>query len=168
MLAKQIWRLLCEPDSLCARVLKARYYPDDKLLKARMKSGSSYTWQSLLAGLECFKQGYFWRVGDGTQVNIWEDNWILGSHNLKVQMSRGNNIITTVDDLINPVDTIWDSDLVKSILWPIDVNRILQIPLTLGREDCVAWHYNRNVMFCMKSAYHCQWKSKYDPRIHTL
>jgi hypothetical protein len=83
-------------------------------------------------------------------------------------MSRGNNIITTVDDLINPVDTIWDVDLVKSIFWPIDVNRILQIPLTLGREDCVAWHYNRNVMFCLKSAYHCQWKSKYDPRIHTL
>jgi hypothetical protein len=23
-------------------------------------------------------------------------------------------------------------------------------------------------MFCLKSAYHCQWKSKYDPRIHTL
>ena len=55
MLAKQIWRLLCELDSLCARVLKAWYYPDGKLLKARMKGGSSYTWQSLLAGLECFK-----------------------------------------------------------------------------------------------------------------
>jgi hypothetical protein len=43
MLAKQVWRLLCDPDSLCARVLLARYYPDGKLLNARMKSGSSYT-----------------------------------------------------------------------------------------------------------------------------
>ena len=124
MLAKQIWRLLCETDSLCARVLKARYYPDGKLLKARMKSGSSYTWQSPLAGLECFKQGYIWRVGDGTQINIWENNWIPGSHNLKVQTARGNNIITTVDDLINPVDATWDVDLVKSFFWPVDVNRI--------------------------------------------
>jgi hypothetical protein len=40
MLAKQVWRLLREPDSLCARVLRARYYPDGKLLNAKMKSGS--------------------------------------------------------------------------------------------------------------------------------
>jgi len=107
--------MLCEQDSLCARVLKAWYYPDGKLLKARMKGGSSYTWQSILAGLECFKQGYIWRVGDGTQINIWENNWIPGSHNLKVQTARGNTIITTVDDLINPADATWDVDLVKSI-----------------------------------------------------
>lgn len=43
MLAKQVWRLLSEPDSLCARVLRARYYPNGKLLKARMKSGCLYT-----------------------------------------------------------------------------------------------------------------------------
>jgi len=58
MLAKQVWRLLREPDSLCAKVLRARYYPDGKLLNAKMKSGSSYTWQSILAGLDCFKLGY--------------------------------------------------------------------------------------------------------------
>jgi hypothetical protein len=40
-------------------------------LKAKLKSGSSYTWQSALAGLECFKQGYIWRVGDGTQIKIY-------------------------------------------------------------------------------------------------
>jgi hypothetical protein len=60
MLAKQVWRLLHEPESLYARVLRARYYPDGKLLNARMKAGSSYTWQSVLAGLQCFKLGYIW------------------------------------------------------------------------------------------------------------
>jgi hypothetical protein len=58
MLAKQVWRLLHELESSCARVLRACYYPDGKLLNARMKVGSSYTWQSVLAGLECFKLGY--------------------------------------------------------------------------------------------------------------
>jgi hypothetical protein len=124
MLAKQVWRLLREPDSLCARVLRARYYPDGKLLNAKMKSGSSYTWQSILAGLDCFKLGYIWRVGDGTQIKIWEDNWIPGSHDMKIQTRRGNNLVSSVDELINPVTATWDEDLVRSIL-EIDANRIL-------------------------------------------
>ncbi|PVH34268.1 hypothetical protein PAHAL_8G182700 [Panicum hallii] len=146
-LAKQVWRLLRDPESLCARVLRARYYPDGKLLNARMKGGSSYTWQSILAGLDCFKLGYIWRVGDGTQIKIWEDNWIPGSHNMKVQTRRGNNLLSTVDELINPVVASWDVDLVRSIFEHIDANPILQIPITTGREDCVAWHYNRNGLF---------------------
>jgi len=155
MLAKQVWRLLCDPDSLCARVLRARYYPDGNLLKARIKSGSSYTWQSVLAGLDCFKQGYIWRVGDGSQINIWEDHWIPGSHNLKIQTARGNNLVSTVDELINPVTSSWDVDLVKAIFWPVDAYRILQIPLTSRREDLVAWHFNRSDRFSVRSAYHC-------------
>jgi hypothetical protein len=137
MLAKQVWRLLCYPDSLCARVLRARYYPDGKLLNARMKSGSSYTWQSILAGLKCFKLGYVWRVGDGRQIKIWEDNWIPGSHNIKIQTVRGNNLVTTVDELINPINSTWDEDLLKAIFWPTDVYRILQIPICSSREDSV-------------------------------
>ncbi|GJM86970.1 hypothetical protein PR202_ga02878 [Eleusine coracana subsp. coracana] len=55
LLAKQVWRLMFEPKSLCARVLHAKYYPDGNLLNAKPKQGSSYTWQSVLASLECFK-----------------------------------------------------------------------------------------------------------------
>jgi hypothetical protein len=76
MLAKQCWRLLKEPDSLCARVLRARYYPDGNLLQAKLKSGSSYTWQSVLYGIQTFNSGCIWRVGEGEQINIWEDPWI--------------------------------------------------------------------------------------------
>lgn len=161
LLAKQVWRLLSEPNSLCARALRARYYPDGKLLNARLKSGSSYTWQSIIAGLECFKRGYIWRVGDGTQINIWEDHWIPSSHNMKVQTLRGNNLITRVDELINPVTGTWDEDLIKALFWDIDVNRILQIPLRQGREDVVAWHYNKNGYFSAGSAYHLQWNHKF-------
>jgi hypothetical protein len=47
MLEKQVWRLLCEPESLCSRVLKARYFPSNDLLNAELKKGSSYTCQSI-------------------------------------------------------------------------------------------------------------------------
>jgi len=44
MLAKQVWRLLLELNSLHARVLRAKYYPDGRLLRAKAKTGSSFTW----------------------------------------------------------------------------------------------------------------------------
>ena len=44
--AKQAWRLVDDPDSLCAMFLKARYYPTGDLLNVESKNGSSFTWQN--------------------------------------------------------------------------------------------------------------------------
>jgi hypothetical protein len=73
MLAKQCWRLLEDLNSLCARVLRACYYPNGNLLKAKLKSGSSFTWQSVLYGIQNFNRGCIWRVGEGDQINMWND-----------------------------------------------------------------------------------------------
>jgi hypothetical protein len=54
ILAKRCWRLMEQPDSLRARVIRARYYPDGNLLKAKLKSGSSYTWQKCDIWFTCF------------------------------------------------------------------------------------------------------------------
>jgi hypothetical protein len=59
MLAKQISRLINDPDSLCAQFLKAKYYPDGDIMKAGPKAGCSFTWRSLLAGLTTFKRGTY-------------------------------------------------------------------------------------------------------------
>jgi hypothetical protein len=68
MLAKQVWRLI--PDSLCAQVLRSKYYPDGDILKVGPKAGSSFTWQSIISGITTFKRGYVWRVGDGESIDI--------------------------------------------------------------------------------------------------
>lgn len=57
MLAKQEWRLLTNPNSLCARVLTARYYPDGDVLKAKPKNNMLYTWRSILAGVDLLNKG---------------------------------------------------------------------------------------------------------------
>jgi hypothetical protein len=76
MLAKQAWRLLDNPNSLCGRVLKARYFPDSSILEATATPGISYTWRSLLKGVELLKEGLIWRIGDGTQINLLSDPWL--------------------------------------------------------------------------------------------
>ena len=77
MLARQGWRLIVELDSLCAQVLRAKYYPNGDLLGVKEKSGISYSWRSLIRGLKALNNGLIWRVGDGTNINIWTDPWIL-------------------------------------------------------------------------------------------
>jgi hypothetical protein len=42
MLSRQGWWLLEAPDTLCAQVLKARYYPTTSVLEAQVKEGISY------------------------------------------------------------------------------------------------------------------------------
>ena len=37
LLAKQAWRLIDNPDSLCGTVLKAKYFPSGDLLNAKLK-----------------------------------------------------------------------------------------------------------------------------------
>ena len=48
MLARQAWRLLVCPDSLCAQVLKAKYFPNGSILQCEARDGISYTWRSIL------------------------------------------------------------------------------------------------------------------------
>ena len=50
MLAKQSWRLQKNPDSLCARVLKTKYFANSSVLDAMPKSNMSYTWRRFSGG----------------------------------------------------------------------------------------------------------------------
>ena len=74
LLAKQAWRLLVHPDSLCAKLMKAKYYPHGHILDTVFPQSASVTWQGIMHGLELLKNGVIWRVGDGSSINIWRDN----------------------------------------------------------------------------------------------
>jgi hypothetical protein len=74
MLAKQVWRLIDEPNSLCVQVLRAKYYLISRdILQAGPKARSSFTWQSIVAWIQTFKRGCIWRVGNGDSTEIWKD-----------------------------------------------------------------------------------------------
>jgi hypothetical protein len=60
LLAKQAWRLLEHPESLCARLLKAKYYPAGELLDTVFPKNASPCWQGITFGVELLKQGMIW------------------------------------------------------------------------------------------------------------
>lgn len=57
MLGKQGWRLLTNPNSLCARVLKGRYYPHTDFLHATAPARASSTWKAIVAGRKALEVG---------------------------------------------------------------------------------------------------------------
>jgi hypothetical protein len=163
MLAKQTWRLINDPESLCARVLKSKYYPHNDILKAGPKTGSSFTWKSIVAGLAMFKRGYVWRVDNGEKINIWQDPWIPSSPNIKIITPRGALVYTKLSDLIDPVTEQWDEEILQSLMSPVDVYQILQILLhNRGFDDFIAWSYTKHGRYTIRSGYHLQWRHQFD------
>jgi hypothetical protein len=101
LLARQAWRLIHQPDSLCARLLKAKYYPNDVLTDTTFIKNSSPTWQGITHGLELLKKGLVWRIVNGKRIRIWRDNWLArGNH--KVSGNPTGSGLRWVQDLIDP------------------------------------------------------------------
>lgn len=148
LLAKQAWRLLDHPESFCASILRPKYFPDGNLLNSQLKKGASFTWQTVMAGVRTLKLGAIWRIGDGSRVDIWNDPWVPGCVSRKVLTPRGQNILTKVSNLIDPVTGNWDEQLIDQTFWQVDKQRILCIPLSENvEEDFVAWNLEKPFRF---------------------
>lgn len=153
MLSRQGWRLIQNPESLCAKLLKARYFPHCSALEAIPHDGISYSWRSILRGLELIKQGYIWRIGDGSSVDIWNDPWLPRPWSRPVITPRGPSLLTHVEELICSISGGWDERLVRDTFCAEDARLILQIPLRDGVDDFIAWHFDSKGNHFVKSAY---------------
>ena len=65
LLARQAWRLIGRPESLCTSLLKARYYRHGNLIDTVFTGNASPVWRGIEHGLELLKQGIIWRIGNG-------------------------------------------------------------------------------------------------------
>jgi hypothetical protein len=81
LLAKQIWRLLQNPNSLAAHIIGAKYYPSGTVLEAKLGNRPSFAWRSIMAAQSTLKQGLTWRVGNGRDIKVWGDQWIDNNPN---------------------------------------------------------------------------------------
>jgi exonuclease III/phage terminase Nu1 subunit (DNA packaging protein) len=147
MLARQGWRLVQAPDSLCSRVLKAKYFPTGDVLSAVASPGMSYVWRSILKGIQLLKEGLIWRVGDGTNIKIWQDPWVPKDFSRRPSTLRGRSILTRVSELIDPISESWDMPLVQQSFAPDDARIIISIPIVEQSEDYLAWHLDKKGVF---------------------
>ena len=72
----------------------------------------------------------------------------------------------SVNELIIQTIGLWDEELLRDIFSPIDVDRIVRIPLSehLG-DDFIAWHYTKSYTFSVCSAYYIEWDHSHHHRL---
>lgn len=155
LLAKQLWRLITEPDLLLSRVLKGRYFPHQDLLSVEQKPNDSWVWKSRLGAKNILKKGLGWKVPDDHSIKVWEDNWLPKSIGSKPLSRRPDDCpIIRVQQLINERNRCWKQTLIKQTFIPEDAQQIMQLPIRVeGGKDEPVWYPEKHGSFSVKSAY---------------
>jgi hypothetical protein len=153
MLAKQGWRLISNPESLRARVLKGKYYNDGQFLTARNKRNSSHTWRAILYGREALNLSLIKRTGDGGTTRIWDDPWIPTNPGKKPIIRRPNSEVTMVQELLDPHTGEWSEGQLNANFASVDIHAILQIPIGGFDDDIWAWQLERHGNFTVRSKF---------------
>ena len=130
LLAKQAWRILTNPGSIVARILKPKYFPFCDILHANLGNSPSYTWRSIFNSLEVLRCGTRWSVGNGWLIHIWDDKWLPNPTTYKViSPPRPFEDYPMVSSLIDSVTRWWKLGVVRALFLPFEANTILKIPL---------------------------------------
>lgn len=112
LLARQAWRMLTNPDSISAQVLKAVYVLEGNILTAAVGSRPSIVWRSICEGRDVLKLGVIRRIGDGKETQFF-DNWLPRDHKLQPICERSATPPEFVSELINQAMHAWN---IRSLL----------------------------------------------------
>ena len=102
------------------------------------------------------KQGIRWRIGNGTQIDVWTDPWLRDDMNFWVQTTPGTELDgLRVSDLMIPGRLEWDAELLEELFVARDVAEIQSIPLSQSfAADRHVWHSSNFGEYTVKTGYH--------------
>lgn len=154
LLAKHSWRIIKNPQSLMARVLRGKYFHEGDFLQAKEGSNLSLTWKSILWGRTLFEEGFRWRIGNGARIYISQDKWLDRKGASAPVWVKDEWKCKRLIDLLNDHGE-WKEEAVKEAFLPEDAKAILRMPRSgTSSNDAIIWNYDSKRMFTVKSAYH--------------
>ena len=93
MLAKQVWRLLHQKETLLYKVFNAKYFLNGNILEAPIHPKCSYVW-SILQAHDVINKGAIWRVGNGELIDVWKHRWLPNLACNKIVSPRAGSPVT--------------------------------------------------------------------------
>ena len=147
MLAKQYWKLIQNPNSLLARTLKSKFYPNCSLQEITTKPHHPWFWRSILnAGNVLLKDGK-WLIGRGQNISLTDQYWFKSNFDSLSRFGLQNG---TVADLLDRSSYSGNFDLIRAIYchaqWS-DIMAILYLKLLLL---VTSWYGNIQLMVSIK------------------
>lgn len=153
LLSKQCQYILKDPLSLVSKDFRKNIF---KKTLCRPSWGPSYVQRSLVACRDLLLAGLIRRIVSGEKVKIQKDQWINRPLSNRIQSPMFMLYEqATVVELIHEDHPCWKENVLQDLFSTKEANIIKSIPLSSsGREDQQVWHYTKNGLFIVQSAYH--------------
>jgi len=155
LLAKQVWHLKNNEDSLFHRVFKAKKFPNCSIMEANSSSKRSYAWKGIAQARQVIDLGLVWCVGDSKSIKVRGDKWLPSLHSscivsLLSSLSSDSNVSALIDE----ESYTWNLDLIKSEFLAHEAEIIFGIPLSIhNTPDKQVWFPSNQGVFTTRSAY---------------
>jgi ribonuclease HI len=162
MVAKQGWHIMMNPDTLVARIFKARYFPHSSFLAANLGNNPSYVWRCLWKSRCVLNLGCRWRVGDGSTIKVMSDPWLKGEGNGWVHAPQKQGVYDfTVKDLMLDGVKKWDQNKIMQMFSIDAAKEILEVPLLdLVEEDGLVWKEENSGKYTVRTGYRLLMRQK--------
>ncbi|KAG8473535.1 hypothetical protein CXB51_035829 [Gossypium anomalum] len=132
LLEKQGWKIITQSDCLFARHL-----------------GSPTT-----TGRGDWLENQEWSGCQYMGVNIWNDAWILGAGNGRVQCQQIDIRHSKVSNLIDRDSVTWKQEKIQSLFGEEQTQRIIAIPLANSEsQDALVWRGDNTGVYTAKNGY---------------
>jgi len=155
ILGKQGWKFITEPNSLVARILKARYFPSGSYLMATVGHNPSYVWRSIMRARFIVRGGARWSIGSGATISILNEPWLSNEEFISSDTLGAHFVHNfTINSLMNLHDKSWNEQVVRQVFSVDIANKILHTPLIAQVEDDrILWKAERHRRYSVRNAY---------------
>ena len=152
-------------DKLWVDILTYKYIPHSSLSQARVRSGDSFTWKSILQAYSWLQDGFRFCVGTG-HVSFWYDKWLdIGKLCDQVFFVNIQDVNMRVANVF--YDRKWHLEKLATWLPEDVISHICASPITedVLIDDSIIWPFSATGAFTSKSAYGCCYPNFMDLQI---
>lgn len=156
LLCSAAWRIAQEPNSMIARILKAKYHPGTTIWLANKSVLKSAFWASLLKVWHHIENSCFYQIVNGN-ISIWSTPWChiwKNIHDHLIIQSSNFSYPAVVRDLWVPGTKTWNVNVFRNLFSPYASDIIINTPIIQSYgEDMLCWKHNPSGTCTSKRSY---------------